>query len=143
MPVCRRYLPRHTCYPRLSVLLIALPLIVGCSAAAAPSANQAPAEGPQQLVIRGQDTMRFDPAAPVVEAGKPVQVVFENEGQLVHDVSFQEGLAAGSDVVKVLASGKARGLSPVFTFERPGTYRFTCSQPGHEAAGMHGALAAR
>jgi uncharacterized cupredoxin-like copper-binding protein len=87
--------------------------------------------------------MRFDVAAPVVEAGKPVQVVFENEGQLVHDVSFQEGLAAGTDVVKVLASGKTRGLSPAFTFERPGTYRFTCSQPGHEAAGMHGALTAR
>ena len=142
MPVCRRYLPRHTCYLRLSVLLIALPLIVACSSAAAPSANPAPPEATQQLVIRGQDTMRFDLAAPVVDAGKPVQVVFENEGQLVHDVSFQEGLAAGSDV-KVLASGKATAFSRAFTFERPGTYRFTCSQPGHEAAGMHGAITAR
>jgi plastocyanin len=142
VPVCRRYVPRRTRYPRLSVLLIALPLIIACSSATAPSANPAPPEGTQQLVIRGQDTMRFALPAPVVEAGKPVQVVFENEGQLVHDVSFQEGLPAGSDV-KVLASGKARAVSRAFTFERPGTYRFTCSQPGHEAAGMHGAIAAR
>jgi uncharacterized cupredoxin-like copper-binding protein len=63
-----------------------------CSATADPSANSAPAEGTQLLVIRDQDTMRFDMAAPVVEAGKPVQVVLENEVQLVHDVSFQEGL---------------------------------------------------
>jgi hypothetical protein len=93
-----RHLPRHTRYPRLFVLLFALALIVACSASAAPSADPAPAEGAQQLVVRGQDTMRFDQAAPVLEAGKPVQVVFENEGQLVDDVSFQEGLVAGSDV---------------------------------------------
>jgi uncharacterized cupredoxin-like copper-binding protein len=139
--ICNGYLTRYTRNPRRCVLLVVVPLIVACSAA--PSASPTTAEGTQQLVIRGQDTMRFDVAAPVVEAGKPVQVVFENDGQLVHDVSFQEGLAAGSDVVKVLALGKTRRLSPAFTFERPGTYRFTCSQPGHEAAGMHGALTAQ
>ena len=134
MPVARRYLA-----PRLSLLAAALPLSVACSAAAAPSSNPVPAEGAQQLVIRGHDTMRFDPVAPVVQAGRPVQVRFENEGQLVHDVSFQEGLAAGGGV-KVVAAAKAKGLSRAFTFDRPGTYRFTCSQPGHEAAGMHGTI---
>ena len=89
MRVAHRYLA-----PRLSVVVATLPLIVGCSAAT-PSADPAPVEGAQQLVIRGHDTMRFDPAAPVVEAGKPVQVRFENEGQLVHDVSLDEGLPAG------------------------------------------------
>jgi uncharacterized cupredoxin-like copper-binding protein len=120
----------------------ALPLIVACSAPAAPSANPASVEGAQQLVIRGHDTMRFDPAAPVVEAGKPVQVRFENEGQLVHDVSLDEGLPAGGGV-KVVATAKARNLSWAFAFGRPGTYRFICSQPGHEAAGMHGTITVR
>jgi plastocyanin len=137
MLVAHRYLA-----PRLSVLVATLPLIVGCSAAAAPSADPAPVEGAQQLVIRGHDTMRFDPAAPVVEAGKPVQVRFENEGQLVHDVSLDEGLPAGGGV-KVVATAKARNLSRAFAFGRPGTYRFICSQPGHEAAGMHGTITVR
>ena len=129
-------------YPRAArvwLLAAALPLIVACSAPAAPSTNPAPVEGAQQLVIRGHDSMRFDPAAPVVEAGKPVQVRFENEGQLVHDVSLDEGVAAGGGV-KVVAAARAKSLSRAFAFERPGVYRFICSQPGHEAAGMHGAV---
>ena len=69
VPICRRYVPRRTRYPRLSVLLIALPLIIACSSSAAPVRESTPPEGTQQLVIRGQDTMRFALPAPVVEAG--------------------------------------------------------------------------
>ena len=142
MPVAYRSLLPLTRAARVCVVLAALPLMVGCSAPAAPSANSAPVDAAQQLVIRGHDSMRFDPPAPVVEVGKPVQVRFENEGQLVHDVSLAEGLATGGGV-KLVAAAKARSSSRAFTFERPGMYRFICSQPGHEAAGMHGTIIVR
>jgi plastocyanin len=142
MLLTNRSLPPYPRAARACLLAAALPLVVACSAPAASSTNPAPVEGAQQLVIRGHDTMRFDPAAPVVEAGKPVQVHFENEGQLVHDVSLDEGLTAGGGV-KVVAAAKARSFSRTFAFERPGVYRFICSQPGHEAAGMHGTITVR
>ena len=45
--------------------------------------------------------------------------------------------------MKVVATAKARNLSRAFAFGGPGTYRFICSQPGHEAAGMHGTITVR
>ena len=118
----------------VGLLVVAVLLVAACS----PASASAPVAGAQRLVIKGLDTMRFEPAAPAVQAGRPVQVVFENEGQLVHDVTFGTGPASGE--VKVVAAAKTTGLSRAFTFDRPGTYPFVCSQPGHEAAGMKGTL---
>ena len=78
-------------------------------------------------------SMRFQPASAVVSAHTPLQVVLHNQGQLVHDISFGSGL-------KVVAPAGGSTVSNVVTFDRPGDYRFVCSQPGHEAAGMHGTL---
>ena len=86
-----------------------------------------------QLEVAGHDGMRFEPSSPVVPANSPVQVVLHNQGQLVHDISFASGL-------KIVAPAGRSSSSSVVTFDRPGDYRFVCSQPGHEAAGMHGTL---
>lgn len=43
------------------------------------------------------------------------------------------------------AEGAAGGQSAsgTFTIDRPGTYTFICSQPGHEAGGMKGTITAQ
>ena len=83
--------------------------------------------------------MRVEPAAIAVRAGQPVQLTLENRGMLVHDFILGEGV---STPVKVEAQ-LGQSASATFTVERPGTYTFACTVPGHGAVGMTGAIKAR
>lgn len=83
--------------------------------------------------------MKFEPASIAVTAGQPVEVTLENTGSLVHDLSLAEGV---SQPIKIEAVGGASATA-TFTVDRPGTYTFLCSVPGHEAAGMKGTITAR
>jgi len=55
-----------------------------------------------------------------------------------HDFSLTDGVA---QPVKITATG-GQSASGTFTIEKPGTYSFDCSMPGHAAAGMRGTIAA-
>jgi nitrite reductase (NO-forming) len=93
----------------------------------------------QQVTLTARDTMRFEPSTIAVTAGQPVQLTLRNEGRMPHDVALSEGVARR---VKIKADG-GETASGTFTIERPGTYTFVCSVPGHEAAGMTGTITAR
>jgi nitrite reductase (NO-forming) len=121
------------------VILGLLPLLVACSPASASrptTASGAASTSPQQLTVTAMDTMRFDPATLTARAGQPIQVTLRNSGQLPHDFDITEGVA---QPVKVTAQPGQTAIA-TFTIDKPGTYTYFCSHPGHEQAGMKGTL---
>ncbi|GAC1317367.1 MAG: hypothetical protein NVSMB2_10990 [Chloroflexota bacterium] len=93
----------------------------------------------QTLTVQGTDSLKFEPSTLTVKAGQPVTLTFSNTGQTLHDWSLAQGAA---QPVKIAAAG-GQSASGTFTIDRPGTYTFICSVPGHEAAGMKGTLTAQ
>jgi nitrite reductase (NO-forming) len=119
-------------------LIALLPVLAACTSATAtkPSAGAASGTATQQLTVKAMDTMKFDPPTLSAKAGQPIQVTLDNSGQLVHDFSVTEGVA---QPVKTIAQPGQKAVT-TFTIEKPGTYTYFCSQPGHEEAGMKGTL---
>ena len=80
--------------------------------------------------------MKFDPATLTAKAGQPIQVTLNNGGQIAHDFDIADGPV---QPVKITAQ-PGQSASATFTIDKPGTYTFFCSQPGHQEAGMKGTL---
>ena len=122
---------------RLYLLLLAAPVVLllasACAPAAAPSAAALPAA---QITVTGTDDFRFNPSTITVKAGQPLEVTFQNGGEILHDFTVQEGLAKP---VVITEDGGKSGTATV-TYAKPGTYKFFCSQPGHDQLGMHGTI---
>jgi nitrite reductase (NO-forming) len=78
---------------------------------------------------------KFEPATITVKAGQPVQLSLRNGGSVAHDLTF-EGEGQYVHVHSMVGMPSAK----TFTLQTAGTYRFVCSEPGHEAAGMVGQL---
>jgi uncharacterized cupredoxin-like copper-binding protein len=123
---------------RKSLLLLAAPVVLlvasACASSAAPAAGAA--LPPQQITIGGTDDFRFNPSTVTVTAGQPLQVSFQNGGEIVHDFTAQQGLGKP---VTILEQGGQTGTATI-TYDKPGTYKFFCSQPGHDQLGMHGTI---
>jgi uncharacterized cupredoxin-like copper-binding protein len=73
----------------------------------------------------------FEPATLRLPAGRPVQLVLENRGQIEHDIDIP---ALG---IHLAAPAGQTTRQTVMTV-REGTYDFVCSIPGHKEAGMKG-----
>jgi nitrite reductase (NO-forming) len=119
----------------VAALIFTTALTAACRGVLATSSS---ASG-QQVTVKAHDTMRFDPPTISVPVGQPVQVTLANDGTLIHDLVFGEGVA---QPVKIEANGKT-SVSATLTIAQPGTYTYICAQPGHEAAGMKGTIVAR
>jgi plastocyanin len=116
-----------------------LPMVAACTSGTSTKPSDGAASGSaatQQLSVKAMDTMKFDPPTLTARAGQPIQVTLENTGQLVHDFSISEGV---SPPVASVAQPGQKTVS-TFTVDKPGTYTYFCSQPGHEQAGMKGTL---
>ena len=116
-----------------------LPVLAACTSATASKPSDGAASGSattQQLSVKGMDTMKFDPPTLSAKAGQPIQVTFDNAGALVHDFSITEGV---SQPIQSIAQPGQKAVA-TFTIDKPGTYTYFCSQPGHEQAGMKGTL---
>jgi uncharacterized cupredoxin-like copper-binding protein len=68
-----------------------------------------------------------------------LELTLRNSGQMPHDFTLNEGVA---QPVKLTVNG-GETASGTFTLERPGTYSFDCSMPGHAMAGMRGTITAQ
>jgi uncharacterized cupredoxin-like copper-binding protein len=123
-------------------LLVTTLAVVAC---ASPSSSgevtpaSAAADGAQQVTINVGDGMKFDPAAISLRAGQPVELTLRNTGQTPHDFTLSEGVV---QPVKLTVNG-GDTTSSTFTLEKPGTYDFECSMPGHAMAGMRGTITAQ
>jgi uncharacterized cupredoxin-like copper-binding protein len=123
-------------------LLLTLLVVVSCASPNSSSevtpASAAP-DGSQQVTINVGDGMKFVPAAISVRAGQPLELTLRNSGQMPHDFTLNEGTA---QPVKLTVNG-GETASGTFTIDKPGTYSFDCSMPGHDLAGMRGTITAQ
>jgi uncharacterized cupredoxin-like copper-binding protein len=93
---------------------------------------------------------QFAPASVEVPAGVPVTFVLRNEDPIDHewlvgDEAFHRRHRTGTEMEHGARPDErsVTALSTVrttVTFDRPGTYRYVCHLPGHEAYGMVGVL---
>jgi len=79
--------------------------------------------------------MRYDKKTLRAKAGT-VTIVMSNPSVMPHDVAIK-GKGIKTVKGKIVLKG---GVSKVTAVLKKGTYRFFCSVPGHEAAGMWGTL---
>jgi nitrite reductase (NO-forming) len=89
--------------------------------------------------VQATDSLKFEPSSITVKAGQPVELTLSNTGQMQHDWSLDQGAA---QPVRMVANA-GQSATGTFTIQRPGTYTFVCSVPGHAAAGMKGTLTAQ
>ena len=123
---------------RHTLLVIAAPIVLLLASACAPAPAPAAGAGlpPEQITLTGTDDFRFNPSTITLKAGQPLQVTFQNSGEILHDFTVQQGLARP---ITIMEDGGKSGTATV-TYDKPGTYKFFCSQPGHDQAGMHGTI---
>ncbi|HEY1295318.1 MAG TPA: copper-containing nitrite reductase [Chloroflexota bacterium] len=76
---------------------------------------------------------KFNPTTLQLPTGKDVSITLQNTGSIEHDLTVD---ALG---VKIAAPA-GKPASGDFTLDKPGTYDYYCSIPGHKDAGMHGTL---
>jgi uncharacterized cupredoxin-like copper-binding protein len=116
---------------------LAMLAFVGLSACA----NQRPAgaaEGNNQVEIIATE-MRFNPNRIDARVGQPVLITIVNKGNERHDLAFPAIEMPNLQGVETLTMpGQSTRLT--MTFDKPGTYPFLCTIPGHAASGMTGAL---
>jgi uncharacterized cupredoxin-like copper-binding protein len=123
---------------RLGLLVLAAPVFLllasACAPAGPPTARAA--LPPEQVTVVGTDDFRMTPSTITVQAGQPLQVTFQNGGEILHDFTAQQGLGKP---VTILEQGGQSGTATI-TYDKPGTYKFFCAQPGHDQLGMHGTI---
>jgi cytochrome c oxidase subunit 2 len=105
----------------------------GCSTAGSATPAQGGAGGSGNEVRLVTTEWKFEPGTLQVPLGKPVSLVLDNKGALEHDIM------APALNLHVYAAAKKTGSSMV-TFDKPGSYDFECSIPGHKEAGMKGKI---
>jgi len=111
---------------------------------------------PSNAADRVEISMRFSRYAPSlvsVPAGRPVVFVLRNDDPIDHewmigDEQMHERHRTGTEPYHASLPTEVTvpALSTVQTivfFEEPGTWRYVCHLPGHEAYGMVGVLTAR
>lgn len=86
-------------------------------------------------VAADRTALKYNKKLLVAKAGR-VTIVMTNPSFLRHDVAIKVGRRV---IVKGRVVGKG-GVSRASAVLKRGTYRFFCSVPGHEAAGMWGTL---
>jgi nitrite reductase (NO-forming) len=118
----------------LTLLMAAAFLIISPSqnSRVGASSQVVAANLPTAVTVEASE-FKFNPTSLQLPSGKQVTITLQNSGTVEHDFTVD---ALG---VKVSASaGKA--ATGQFTLDKPGTYDFYCSVPGHKDAGMHGTL---
>ena len=122
---------------RYSLLVLAAPVLLLIAAACSPMPAPAAAALPtQQVTVVGTDDFRMNPSSITVKAGQPLELTFKNGGEILHDFTAQQGLAKP---VTILEQGGQSGTATI-SYDKPGTYKFFCAQPGHDQLGMHGTI---
>jgi uncharacterized cupredoxin-like copper-binding protein len=130
-------------HPRLRSAALALLLLAGLAAGCTSSSSA------QRIEIRIHYS-HFDPSELTVPAGVPITFVLINEDPIDHewligDAAFHDRHRHGTETqhgarpdevsVAALSTGET-----TLTFAEPGTIRYICHFPGHEAYGMAGTL---
>jgi len=109
-----------------------------CSPATSVSASKAAASKAGtdgQAVTVTMTDLKFEPATVTVKAGTLVSVTAANKGVIEHNWVVK----IGEETTQVDAR-PGQTATRTFAPTAPGTHRIVCTIPGHEQAGMVGAL---
>jgi nitrite reductase (NO-forming) len=135
---------QHIWIGGLSVVLIAafsIPTVlmpgtprptVSAGAANQPLAAAAPSSLATSVAVTAAE-FSFSPRSIQVPAGRKVTLTLQNAGVIEHDLTVP---SAGFS----LLAKAGQSASGEFTFDKPGSFEFICSIPGHKDAGMKGTL---
>jgi uncharacterized cupredoxin-like copper-binding protein len=97
---------------RYSLVVLAAPVMflvaAACSPMPAPAAAAALPTG--QVTVVGTDDFRMTPSTITVKAGQPLEVTFQNSGEILHDFTAQQGLARS---VTILEQGGQFSQGPI------------------------------
>lgn len=96
------------------------------------TAGSTEAPAGEKITVVGKE-FSYDPATLTVKAGQPVAVVLRNTGSIEHDITVDEAK------FKLTVPGNDT-RDKALMVDKPGTYEFYCSLPGHRSAGMKGEL---
>jgi uncharacterized cupredoxin-like copper-binding protein len=139
--------PTHRRPGRLA-LVGGIALSIGLAGIAAAWA-QAPGLGPVTETI-GVHYSHFDRSRITVPAGVAVTIVLRNDDPIDHewivgDAAVHDRHRTGTEPVHAsrpteVTIPAGTTLATTITFNTPGTYRYICHLPGHEAYGMVGTL---
>lgn len=105
---------------------LALVLAAGCSGSGGPkqSTDAVTASGPasaQQATVDMNDRLQFAPNLVRASVGT-LTLAVDNTGRIPHNLTFKDAALGATDTVQ---GGRQATLR--VTFDKPGTYRFTCT----------------
>lgn len=115
-----------------------------------------PKKAARTMTIRMDDTMRFTPAVLTIRKGETVRFVVRNDGRTLHELVLgtERELAEHAELMRRFPNmqhdephmvhvppGGTEDL--VWTFNRPGEFKFACLVAGHFEAGMVGRVVVR
>jgi uncharacterized cupredoxin-like copper-binding protein len=86
----------------------------------------------EKITVVGKE-FSYDPATLTLKAGQPFTIVLRNTGSIEHDITVD-----GAKFKLTVPGNNTR--EKALRVEKPGTYQFYCSLPGHKSAGMKGEL---
>jgi plastocyanin len=109
-------------------------LLVGACGGGSADEPESDPSRPPDILVKAKE-FRFEPAEVLIDAGRPSVVAVENIGSIPHDLTVKDG---GFKVAVAKGATRRKAL----TVAKAGTYKFYCSLPGHESAGMRGTLTA-
>ena len=121
---------------RTRALLVAIGVVIGAGVIyllVNLNRTQTGAADQSSVMITLRDNA-FDPSVFTIEGGEGQRVTFTlvNRGAVVHDLSIPDLGLQSSEI----APGQTTSVD--FDSSTEGTYRFVCTVPGHEQAGMAG-----
>jgi plastocyanin len=120
-------------FARDSAFLVGVAALALALAGGVYAADRAIDASAQRVEVVARD-VAFEPAEIRIRAGAWTVVEFTNEDPVFHDWEV-EGVA------NVDAGARPGQTTTIrFIIDRPGTYTFLCTVPGHEEAGMVGTL---
>jgi nitrite reductase (NO-forming) len=102
---------------------------------AASSASAAPSGGGGALTLN-ESEFKITPAGPKLAHAGEITITVKNTGAVTHALTVDT--LSGPVSTGSIAPGKTTTLK--VNIAKAGTYKFFCPIPGHEAAGMKGAL---
>lgn len=131
-------------------------LLVACGdGAGRPAGTPLPPATPQGGVLTVEAfEWGFAPEAIVLEQGEEVRIVFENQGEAIHNFRIEELAAEGvesestgsqsADEGELFVGANAGETGTlIFTPRESGTFDFYCTIRGHRSLGMEGTLTVR
>lgn len=110
-----------------------------------------PRHAKRTMKISMSDTMRFSPSVLTIKRGETVRFIVRNDGKTLHEMILgtEDELAKHAELMRrfpdmehdepyMVHVKPGRTEDMVWTFNRPGEFRFACLVPGHYEAGMVG-----